>query len=138
MEYSIPINKQNILEVVKRITGYTGKGVGENIDKITVTDDESGVIEGLTEKSIVDFLSKIGRFSPVYSSEVIKVELPANFDSKVQPLLEKAVEDMIVNDASSSWFFIVRMNEDAEKYGSMALNSFQNVLRLLCSRIKPS
>ncbi len=106
MKYSIPINKQNILETVKRITGYTGKGLGENIDKITVTDDESGVIEGVTKKSIVDFLSKIGRFSPVYSSEIIKVELPANFDSKVQPLLGKAVEDMIVNDASSSWFFI--------------------------------
>lgn len=137
MEYSIAINKQFVLQSIKEITGYTGKSSGEGVDRVMVTDDESHIIESLFDKSITDFLSKLSGHTPVYSEAVFKVDLPKTFDQKVIPLLSKGVGDLIVNDVCSSWFFIARMEEDAKKYAEMANNSFFNVMRLFCSRVKP-
>lgn len=137
MEYSIAINKQDVMESVKKITGYTGKNIGERVDNIAITDDEANIIETLSEKSITDFLSKISRFMPVYTGNAVKVELPKTFDAKVLPLLSKGVEDLVTNDACSCWFFIARLEDDAKKYSEMTVNCFQNVLRLLCARVKP-
>lgn len=137
MEYSIAINKQAVLESIKEITGYTGKNINEGIDRVMVTDDESNIIDSLLDKSITDFLSKISRYTPVYSETVFKIDLPKTFDQKVIPLLSKGVGDLIVNDVCSSWFFIARMEEDAKKYSELTNNCFLNVMRLLCTRVKP-
>ena len=137
MEYSITINKQSVLQSIKEITGYTGKSSAEGVDKVMVTDDESNIIDSLFDKSITDFLSKLSRFTPVYSETVLKIDLPKTFDQKVIPLLSKGVGDLLVNDVCASWFFIARMEEDTKMYSEMANNSFVNVMRLLCSRMKP-
>lgn len=137
MEYSIAIDKQLVLRSIKEITGYIGKNIAERVDNVMLTDDESNIIDSLFNKSITDFLSKLGRYTPVYSETAIKVDLPKTFDQKVIPLLSKGVGDLIVNDVCSSWFFITRMEEDSKMYSEMANNCFNNVMRLLCSRMKP-
>lgn len=137
MEVVISFNKQSVLSSVKEITGYTGKTLGEGIDIIAVTDDESNIMDTLLDQALTDLLAKISRYMPVYSGDTIRIELPKTFDQKALPLLNKGIEDLITNDACSAWFHIARLEGDSKKYSEMAFNSYQNVIKLLCARVKP-
>lgn len=137
MLQNLALNHQSVIDSIQKITGYTGKNVEGKLDNISVTSDEDDVIKDISEKAILDLLSKIGGYKPIYDNWVIKIETPKTFDVGATSLLIKEIESFVVNRACALWFHITRMEADMKMYMELSENNSFNIQRLLCRRIKP-
>ena len=138
MKILLTISKTNILSSIKSITGYTGKNTEGKIDNVSITDDEVTIIDDLIQKAISSIVGSLFLYSAVLSDTGISLTLPANYDSNATASAISLLENAIINYASSSWFYIARLDKDAETYLNKAGSTLAELQDVLCSRNKPS
>jgi len=137
MNIILTINKNNILSSIKSITGFTGKNIEGKIDNISVTDDEETIISDLIKKATTNIVGSLFLYSAILSDADISLTLPANYNNNATASAISLLENTIVNYASSSWFYIARLDKDAETYLNKAGSTLAELQDVLCSRNKP-
>lgn len=136
MQLTISINKQSIYSSIKLITGYTSKNVGENVDNIMASDDETTLIDDLINAAVSTIVASKRKYVPVVSGNNILFNVPNNFSSDIRKSIEESVERYITNKTLSDWFFISRLPEDSKHYTMLADADMASVSNLFCSRTK--
>lgn len=136
MQLTISINKQSIYSSIKLITGYTSKNVGENVDNIMASDDETTLIDDLINAAVSTIVASKRKYAPIVGGNNILFNVPNNFSSDIRKSIEESVERYITNKALSDWFFISRLPEDSKRYTMLADADMANVSNLFCSRTK--
>lgn len=136
MQLAISINKQSIYSSIKLITGYTSKNVGENVDNIMASDDETTLIDDLINAAVSTIVASKRKYVPVVSGNNILFNVPNNFSSDIRESIEESVGRYITNKTLSDWFFISRLPEDSKRYAMLADEDMASVSNLFCSRTK--
>lgn len=136
MQLTISINKQSIYSSIKLITGYTSKNVGENVDNIMASDDETTLIDDLINAAVSTIVASKRKYVPVVSGNNILFNVPNNFSLDIRKSIEESVGRYITNKTLSDWFFISRLPEDSKRYTMLADADMASVSNLFCSRTK--
>lgn len=136
MQLMITINKQSIYSSVELVTGFTGKSIGEKVDNIMASDDETTLMDDLIKTAVNTFIGSKRKYSPIISGDKIQFDVPSNFNEDVRESIEDLVNKFIANRVLSDWFFIVRLPEDSKRYMSMSETDMAGISNLFCSRTK--
>lgn len=137
MDKTFTVNMANAKEAVKVITGYTGRNTQGGIDRISATDDESSLIDELSQRAFASLVSGMGAYKPSVSGYSIKITVPANFDANGISQLEEEATNYVVNFVCSEWFLVARETADSAAYKGYMLDNIKNINALLSRRIKP-
>lgn len=137
MDKTFTVNMTNAKEAVKVVTGYTGRNTQGGIDRISATDDESSLIDRLSERAFGSLVAIMDNYKPSVSGYAVTITVPANFDANGLPQLSEEATNYVTNFVCSEWFLVAREATDANAYKAYAESSIKNINSLLSRRIKP-
>lgn len=138
MDVNITIGEERIYKDVYAITAHTGKA-SEDMDKISVSEDESSVIEPFLKESAAELSDVISTYGTIsYGEGVINIDfiLPANWKDSVKPTLEQCLGNYLTNSICQRWFAMTN-KDDVKYYADKVVVNATNIIKLLCERIKP-
>lgn len=136
MQLTITVNKQSIYTSVELVTGFTGKSVGERVDNIMASDDETTLMDDLIKTAVTTLIGSKRKYSPVVNGDKIQFDVPDNFNAGIRGSIEDLVNKFIANRVLSDWFFIVRLPENSKRYMALAEADMAGISNLFCSRTK--
>lgn len=105
MDINITIEVRNIYEDVYAITSQTGKAV-DNIDKISLSEDEIRIIDPLMKESVYDLsdvISSYGNLSIIGDTILISFSLPPNWKDNKNALIQ-CIRNYISNSICKNGF----------------------------------
>ena len=137
MDKTITVDMAKAKNAVKTVTGYTGRNTQGGIDRISATDDESSLIDRLSERAFTSIVSCMENYKPSVSGYSITITVPANFDANGLPQLSEEATNYVTNFVCSEWFLVAREATDANAYKAYAESNIKNINSLLSRRIKP-
>ena len=137
MDKTFTVNMANAKESVKVITGYTGRNTKGGIDRISATDDESSLLDKLSERAFGSLVALIDSYKPSVSGYTITITVPANFDENGLSQIAEESANYITNYVCAEWFLIARETADADVYRNYINININNINALLSRRIKP-
>lgn len=145
MEATVTISQTNVMPEVYKITGYTGQK-GKDMDTISSTSDDANILIpyfGEAIEHLSDVVSRYGYISESDEEETddtsatIILELPTNWKSAVQTVLEKTMQRFVVHYICMQWFNLAKKDEVkyyAESCDAMALA----IRKYIMERERPS
>ena len=80
MDKTFTVNMTKARDAVKAVTGYTGRNTQGGIDRISATDDESSLLDKLSERAFGSLVALIDSYKPSVNGYAITITVPANFD----------------------------------------------------------
>ena len=137
MDKTFTVEIEKAKEAVKVVTGYTGRNTKGGIDRISATDDESSLINQLSERAFGSLVAIIDNYKPSVSGYAITISVPANFDENGLTQIADEATNYITNYVCSEWFLVARETADANAYKAYSDNNIKNINSLLSRRIKP-
>lgn len=137
MDKTFNVNMANAKEAVKVITGYTGRNTKGGIDRISATDDESSLLDKLSERAFGSLVALMDSYKPSVNGYAITITVPANFDTNGLSQITDESASYITNYVCAEWFLVARETADAEAYRNYSHNNINNINALLSRRIKP-
>lgn len=138
MDVNITIEEERIYKDVYAITAHTGKAA-EDMDKISMSEDESSVIDPFLKESaaeLSDVISTYGTIEYGDGSISINFSLPSNWKESVKPTLEQCLVNYLSNSICQRWFAMTN-KEDVKYYSDKVVVNATNIIKLLCERTKP-
>lgn len=139
MEVNISIGTNEIYEDVYAITSNTGKAM-ENIEKVSLTEDEIRIIEPFMKESaseLSDVISSYGTLTFDSDSIDVNFSLPSNWKEDAKPTLTQCMKNYISNSICQRWFAMTN-KEDVKYYAEKVVVNAANITKLLCERKKPT
>lgn len=139
MEVNISIGTNEIYEDVYAITSNTGKAM-ENIEKVSLTEDEIRIIEPFMKESaseLSDVISSYGTLTFDSDSIDVNFSLPSNWKEDAKPTLTQCLKNYISNSICQRWFAMTN-KEDVKYYAEKVVVNAANITKLLCERKKPT
>lgn len=137
MDKTFTVNMANAKEAVKVVTGYTGRNTQGGIDRISATDDESSLLDKLSERAFGSLVALIDSYKPSVNSYAITITVPANFDENGLAQIANEATNYVTNYVCAEWFLVARETTDSEAYRNYSHNNIKNINALLSRRIKP-
>lgn len=137
MDINITIEVRNIYEDVYAITSQTGKAV-DNIDKISLSEDEIRIIDPLMKESVYDLsdvISSYGNLSIIGDTILISFSLPPNWKDNKNALIQ-CIRNYISNSICKKWFSMTN-KDDVIYYSERVILNSNNIKKILCERIRP-
>lgn len=138
MQKTLTIDKTEAYSAIQQITGYTGRNTTGGIDRISATDDESGLVDKFFARAVSSVVSMLDNYKPSVSGNSITIEVPSHFDSNVTGQLSEEATNFVVNYVCSEWFLVAREVSDASAYKSYQEANRANILLLVSRRVKPN
>lgn len=138
MEVKIAISTAEIYEDVYAVTAHTGKAM-ENIDRVSLSEDEMLIIEPFMKESaseLSDVISSYGTLEFGTDSIDVSLSLPPNWKEEAKPTLTQCMKNYISNSICQRWFGITN-KEDVKYYADKVAVNSNNIIKLLCERIRP-
>lgn len=138
MDVNIIIGEERIYKDVYAITAHTGKA-SEDMDKISVSEDESSVIEPFLKESAAELSDVISTYGTIEYGDgniSINFSLPSNWKDSVKPTLEQCLGNYLTNSICQRWFAMTN-KDDVKYYADKVVVNATNIIKLLCERIKP-
>ncbi|WP_099465569.1 hypothetical protein [Parabacteroides provencensis] len=111
MELYCVLVRENVLQKVNEITGYTGKQIEGGFDKIASTEDESNIMNSLYNESILEILTSLSAYRPTIKDDVIVFDIPETFELKVKKTIEDYLNKYLINAICERWFKITKPDE---------------------------
>lgn len=139
MEVNISIGTNEIYEDVYAITSNTGKAM-ENIEKVSLTEDEIRIIEPFMKESaseLSDVISSYGTLTFDSDSIDVNFSLPSNWKEDAKPTLTQCIKNYISNSICQRWFAMTN-KEDVKYYAEKVVVNAASITKLLCERKKPT
>lgn len=137
MDKTFTVNMANAKEAVKVITGYTGRNTQGGIDRISATDDESSLLDKLSERAFGSLVALMDSYKPSVNGYAITITVPANFDENGLAQIANEATNYVTNYVCAEWFLVARETTDSEAYRNYSHNNINNINALLSRRIKP-
>lgn len=137
MDKTFTVNMANAKEAVKVVTGYTGRNTQGGIDRISATDDESSLLDKLSERAFGSLVALIDSYKPSVNGYAITITVPANFDENGLTQIANEATNYVTNYVCAEWFLVARETTDSEAYRNYSHNNIKNINALLSRRIKP-
>lgn len=134
MNVNITLTKNDILDQVYRITGYTGKKGGD-LDKLASTEDDSILLGSYYDEATCSLADVVSLYGSV-SDTAVTLAMPVNWKSGVQTSLGSAIKNYIINYMCMKWFALSKKDE-VQYYANMADKMEANIKKLLTEREKP-
>ena len=78
MDKTFTVNMANAKDAVKVVTGYTGRNTQGGIDRISATDDESSLLDKLSERAFGSLVALIDIYQPSENGHAMCIAVPAN------------------------------------------------------------
>lgn len=138
MNVIISIQEERIYNDVYAITAHTGKA-SDNMDKISASEDEAGIIELFLRESASELNDVISTYGTIeYGDGVLNInfDLPSNWKDTAKPTLEQCLVNYLSNSICQRWFAMTN-KEDVKYYSDKVVVNATNIIKLLCERIKP-
>lgn len=138
MNVIISIQEERIYNDVYAITAHTGKA-SDNMDKISASEDEAGIIELFLRESASELSDVISTYGTIeYGDGVLNInfDLPSNWKDTAKPTLEQCLVNYLSNSICQRWFAMTN-EEDVKYYSDKVVVNATNIIKLLCERIKP-
>lgn len=138
MNVVISIQEERIYNDVYAITAHTGKA-SDNMDKISASEDEAGIIELFLRESASELSDVISTYGTIeYGDGVLNInfDLPSNWKDTAKPTLEQCLVNYLSNSICQRWFAMTN-KEDVKYYSDKVVVNATNIIKLLCERIKP-
>jgi hypothetical protein len=138
MNVIISIQEERIYNDVYAITAHTGKA-SDNMDKISASEDEAGIIELFLRESASELSDVISTYGTIeYGDGVLNInfDLPSNWKDTAKPTLEQCLVNYLSNSICQRWFAMTN-KEDVKYYSDKVVVNATNIIKLLCERIKP-
>lgn len=138
MNVIISIQEERIYNDVYAITAHTGKA-SDNMDKISASEDEAGIIESFLRESASELSGVISTYGTIeYGDGVLNInfDLPSNWKDTAKPTLEQCLVNYLSNSICQRWFAVTN-KEDVKYYSDKVVVNATNIIKLLCERIKP-
>lgn len=138
MEISIAILNQKVYDDVYIVTGQTGKGLG-NVDGVSATEDEDIVLEPFLAEATAELAEVVSTYGTIAYGDGqtnLTFSLPSNWKVSVQPALEKALHNYLVNSVCVRWFATTN-RDDMQFYIHKIESNTTNIIKLLCEKTKP-
>lgn len=138
MNVIISIQEERIYNDVYAITAHTGKA-SDNMDKISASEDEAGIIELFLRESASKLSDVISTYGTIeYGDGVLNInfDLPSNWKDTAKPTLEQCLVNYLSNSICQRWFAMTN-KEDVKYYSDKVVVNATNIIKLLCERIKP-
>lgn len=138
MNVIISIQEERIYNDVYAITAHTGKA-SDNMDKISASEDEAGIIEPFLRESASELSDVISTYGTIeYGDGVLNInfDLPSNWKDTAKPTLEQCLVNYLSNSICQRWFAMTN-KEDVKYYSDKVVVNATNIIKLLCERIKP-
>lgn len=138
MNVIISIQEERIYNDVYAITAHTGKA-SDNMDKISASEDEAGIIESFLRESASELSDVISTYGTIeYGDGVLNInfDLPSNWKDTAKPTLEQCLVNYLSNSICQRWFAMTN-KEDVKYYSDKVVVNAKNIIKLLCERIKP-
>lgn len=138
MDVNITIGEERIYKDVYAITAHTGKA-SEDMDKISVSEDESSVIEPFLKESAAELSDVISTYGTIEYGDgniSINFSLPSNWKESAKPTLEQCLANYLSNSICQRWFAMTN-KEDVKYYSDKVVVNATNIIKLLCERTKP-
>lgn len=138
MNVIISIQEERIYNDVYAITAHTGKA-SDNMDKISASEDEAGIIELFLRESASELSDVISTYGTIeYGDGVLNInfDLPSNWKDMAKPTLEQCLVNYLSNSICQRWFAMTN-KEDVKYYSDKVVVNATNIIKLLCERIKP-
>lgn len=148
MRVTYTIDKNTVLEEVKRLTSYGGsrkKGEEGSYERMSATDSDAAQLEqfwkaacsAATEKLMHyarDIESGVEGDNPCYK---VVMEMPSLYDTNLNATIEDSLQNFFVNMIASKWYKITSPDDEA-KYAADALGFMVDVERKIYHRKRPS
>lgn len=138
MNVIISIQEERIYNDVYAITAHTGKA-SDNMDKISASEDEAGIIELFLRESASELSDVISTYGTIeYGDGVLNInfDLPSNWKDTAKPTLEQCLVNYLSYSICQRWFAMTN-KEDVKYYSDKVVVNATNIIKLLCERIKP-
>ena len=138
MDIIFSINKEFLYPEIYKVTGITGKTLGD-IDKVSATEDEIRIVDRFFLEAGADLSGIISNHGSVSQSDTeytITFSLPPNWKESVKDSLENNVQTYLINNICMKWFAVTN-KEDVKYYADKLVTNATNIVRLLCERKKP-
>lgn len=138
MNVIISIQEERIYNDVYAITAHTGKA-SDNMDKISASEDEAGIIELFLRESASELSDVISTYGTIeYGDGVLNInfDLPSNWKDTAKPTLEQCLVNYLSSSICQRWFAMTN-KEDVKYYSDKVVVNATNIIKLLCERIKP-
>lgn len=138
MNVIISIQEERIYNDVYAITAHTGKA-SDNMDKISASEDEAGIIESFLRESASELSDVISTYGTIeYGDGVLNInfDLPSNWKDTAKPTLAQCLVNYLSNSICQRWFAMTN-KEDVKYYSDKVVVNATNIIKLLCERIKP-
>lgn len=138
MNVIISIQEERIYNDVYAITAHTGKA-SDNMDKISASEDEAGIIELFLRESASELSDVISTYGTIeYGDGVLNInfDLPSNWKDTAKPTLEQCLVNYLSNSICQRWLAMTN-KEDVKYYSDKVVVNATNIIKLLCERIKP-
>lgn len=129
------IDISGVLTMVYKVTGYTGKKVGD-IDKISSTADDDKVLTDFRDEAVSEVAAIASSYISTMSSDNIVLCMPSLWDEKTGDALDKAVQNYIANYTCSRWFQLSQ-KDDVKYYAGLCDNNEIVIRRCLTARKRP-
>lgn len=151
MDIQLTINKALVLDEVAKTTSYVGAKAADDgtaYEHTFATDEDRVMLErfwiescSAATDSLKPLLKTISSQEPTrgYSLDKdysVTLEMPSNWDQKLQDSVTGSLFSFFANNIASKWFLITS-KEDAEAYAQTAAGSLQDVELKLFYRKRP-
>lgn len=139
MEVSVQITRENVMQEVYKITGYTGKKNGD-MDGLSSTEDDVNVLDiyySEATSSLAEEISRMGYLSQEDgSTSSFQFTLPSNWNGNMKSSLVKSMEQYVCNYICAKWFNLMKKNE-TEHYSNLCTQLGASIQKFLLERKRP-
>lgn len=136
MDLNLLLNRNEILKEVNKITGYTGKQVEGRFDNIASTEDEEAMLVSLYNESMTQLFPSFSAYSPVFTNDSIRFNVPLSFNVDLSYLIEKELTQYLINEICYRWFKITKPDE-VDFYSIQATRILNNLKTIFNMRVEP-
>lgn len=125
-EYSVDIDKEDILTEVYRLSANAAKERGDVLHVATA--DNADVVERLLAEGMGPLVATFGRYFLEYIGWQIKFSMPENWSERLKDAIEENCRVFLINFTLGRWFALSGVDTGHMQVAGTYLNNIKDLL----------